>query len=132
MRCCAMVTVPESRSTSHAQTGCFATAKPAQRDQPPHRMEPVVGDRGEERGQLLRGPDRDDRSLSLLAPGGDLLVGPYLGVRTPGPKQLEVPRRIVRPEAFADGGVERGAQRGADTVQRARRRRPPPPGICCD
>src|SRR5437763_5100482 len=80
-----------------AQPRGLATAKPAQRDQPPHRMEPVVGDRGEERGQLLRGPDRDDRSLSLLAPGGDLLVGPYLGVRTPGPKQLYVPRRNVRP-----------------------------------
>jgi hypothetical protein len=79
-----------------AQPGGLAAAQPAQRDQSPHRIERVVGDGGEERGQLLRGPDRDDRSLALLAPGGDPLIGPHLGVRAARTGQLDVAGRGCR------------------------------------
>ena len=64
-----------------AQPGCLAAAQPALGDQPPQRVQPVVGDGPEERDELLDRPYRHRRAFAALAPGGHAVVGPHQGLR---------------------------------------------------
>jgi hypothetical protein len=58
-----------------AQTRCLASAQPAQRDEPPHRVQPVRGHEVEELDELVFGPYRYRRAL---APCLDPCLGPDL------------------------------------------------------
>jgi len=82
MRCCPIMMTLWSRSTSGpAQPGGPTAAQPAQRDQPPHRVQPIVVDVLKERGQLRGGPHRDREALPGAAPQRDALIGPHLRLR---------------------------------------------------
>jgi hypothetical protein len=100
-----------------AQPGGFTPTQPTQRDQPPHREQPVAGDMVEEGGGLLHGPDRDRIALPGLPPRLDTVISPHLRLRAARGGQLDVPGRVGRQQPLPDRSVERGAQGRPNTVQ---------------
>ncbi|MBO3746162.1 helix-turn-helix domain-containing protein [Streptosporangiaceae bacterium NEAU-GS5] len=57
-----------------AKSGGFPPAQPAQGDQPPQRIQPILAYALEEGGQVLGRPDRDGRALARRLPFGDSAV----------------------------------------------------------
>ena len=98
------------------QGGGLAAAQAAQRDQPPQRGEPVVFHSHQEGDELPQGPDGDRRADAVAPPGLDPLGGPDDRMRPHRLVQADLGERVGGDEAFADGGVQRRPQRGADPV----------------
>jgi hypothetical protein len=90
------------------QAGNFTSAQAAQGDQPPQRVERIVGDEAQELGR----PDRHRRPTAVLTPLADPGIGPDDRVRTPRHGHLHTASRIVGDHALADRGIVGGAERG--------------------
>ncbi len=85
-----------------AQPGGLTLTQPTSRDQSPHRGQPVVGDGGEERRHLLRGPYRDGVAVPGASPFLHAVVGPQLAWGRRGEGRDDARRR---PAAFRRGDV---------------------------
>src|SRR6266496_2017832 len=111
------------------QPGDLTPAQPAQRGQPPQRIQPVVADLLEEHGELTRGPHAHRRPFPVLSPGAALAARPA-GPRCRRPARAGS-RRSTPPAGSLGcraGWPVSAAGRTGCRSPTARRTSPSPPG----